>query len=642
MYANQLINEAEVQKTWGPVIEESTGITEKSKLSWMSKYCHYHNLNESVYNTVHLNPNMNVQSMGNATLPGNPGSMNAFPAQATGSGDRPFSLLPLAMQVAAQTVGLDLVPVVPMQGPMGVLTYLDFVYGGGRDNGAPASSTAAGAVGPGAGAGAPDVIGSPLLIKVSAVPTVGVTATADGFAVNDVIYAASAAALAAASAGSYELTYVGRSRIDGLQIFRVRAYNGALLATGFPGLFNNYTQGGENAGEAIYSAISNGINFYANSAVAGTSPFLVLAAGASPVVGAAGLLAAGAFGATANLSYVSALEDHISGFSGNAFQPANNPGPAVGGPQFTNQSVNGTDPYLRGVGESTVDNIMGLTLFNKSIAADTFQVAAAVTREQVQDLKQFGIDAVAQVEAVLVNELTQSINRYILDRIFRNGVTNAVNAAAVNGTNLSTTFNQTGLAPAVATIGLGPDNVGTGGGGGAIQTVPAPALGINISGGGNTPGTLQRRIYTKILAASNLIATRGRRGPATFAVTGGEMATALQSVAGFVAYPLSNTVNQAGGSLYPIGAIAGVTIYVDPNRAFNDYTVAVGRKGDGNSPGIVFMPYLMAESVETIAEGTMAPKIAVKSRFALVDAGFNPELMYYTMNFVLEGGISII
>lgn len=43
MYANQLINEAEVQKTWGPVIEESTGISEKSKLAWMSKYCHYHN-----------------------------------------------------------------------------------------------------------------------------------------------------------------------------------------------------------------------------------------------------------------------------------------------------------------------------------------------------------------------------------------------------------------------------------------------------------------------------------------------------------------------------------------------------------------------------------------------------------------------
>ena len=89
MYANQLINEAEVQKTWGPVIEESTGITEKSKLTWMSKYCHYHNLNESVYNTVHLNPNMNVQGMGAVELPGNPGSANSFATQKVGSGDSP-------------------------------------------------------------------------------------------------------------------------------------------------------------------------------------------------------------------------------------------------------------------------------------------------------------------------------------------------------------------------------------------------------------------------------------------------------------------------------------------------------------------------------------------------------------------------
>ena len=634
MYANQLINEAEVQKTWGPVIEESTGITEKSKLSWMSKYCHYHNLNESVYNTVHLNPNMNVQSMGNATFPANPTTPNAFAGQATGSGDRPFSLLPLAMQVAAQTVGLDLVPVVPMQGPMGVLTYLDFVYGGGRDTGAPGSTTAAGAVGPGAGAGAPDVVGSPLLIKCSAIPLV-VAAGTDGFAANDVIYAASAAAVVGLATGSYELTYVGRSRIDGLQIFRVRAYNGVLLANGYAGLFNNYTQGGENAGEAIYSAISNGINFYGNAAVAGTTPFPVLAQGAAPIAGAAGNLAQGAFGAVAGLSYVSALEDHITGFSGNAFQPANNPNATVGGPQFTNQNITGLDPYLRGVGESTVDNVMGLSLFNKSVAADTFQVAAAVTREQVQDLKQFGIDAVAQVEAVLVNELTQSINRFILDRIFRNGVTNAAQVQALNRTSLSEQFDAAGVAGAA--IPLGPNNIAN-----AIISTTAPfPVQTNVLGGGNTQGTLQRRVYTKILAASNLIATRGRRGPATFAVTGGEMATALQSVAGFIAYPLSNTVNQAGGSLYPIGAIAGVTIYVDPNRAFNDYTIAVGRKGDGNSPGLVFMPYLMAESVETIAEGTMAPKIAVKSRFCLVDAGFNPELMYYTMNFTFTG-VSII
>ncbi len=604
MYANQLINEAEVQKTWGPVIEESTGITEKSKLSWMSKYCHYHNLNESVYNTVHLNPNMNVQSMGNVTLPGDPGSMNAFPTQATGSGDRPFSLLPLAMQVAAQTVGLDLVPVVPMQGPMGVLTYLDFVYGGGRGSGAPIN-------------GALDTTAAPLMIKVGCTPGAGFA-----FTVNDLIYADTAANIATGtSGGSYELTFVGTSRIDGLNIFRVRGNTTAIDANGVNGGFN-FAQGAETAAATIYNAITAGGAYH--GAVAGTPLNAVLAAGN----------AAGTFTNPTNLGLVKALEDHISGFSGNAFQPSNDP--AVGGPAFGTENINGLDPYQRGVGESTVDNIMGLSLFNKSVAADTFQVAAAVTREQVQDLKQFGIDAVAQVEAVLVNELTQSINKYILDRIFRNGVTNNGQVAAVNGTQLSQSFDQAG-AGAIA-IPLGPNNTTNGN----QNAAGLPANQTNVLGGGNVQGTLQRRIYTKILAASNLIATRGRRGPATFAVTGGEMATALQSVAGFVAYPLSNTVNQAGGSLYPIGAIAGVTIYVDPNRAFNDYTIAVGRKGDGNSPGLVFMPYLMAESVETIAEGTMAPKIAVKSRFALVDAGFNPELMYYTMNFTLAQGVNLI
>ena len=638
MYANQLINEAEVQKTWAPIIEESTGITEKSKLSWMSKYCHYHNLNESVYNTVHLNPNMNVQSMGNVTLPGNPGSLNAFPAQATGSGDRPFSLLPLAMQVAAQTVGLDLVPVVPMQGPMGVLTYLDFVYGGGRGSGAPVN-------------GALDTSAAPLLIKFSVVND-----DATAFQANDVLYAdqynESTTALTLVNANvcfaSYELTYVGNSRIDGLQIFRVRANNtpqgpatagGNLTAANLTNTGSNYAQGSELAASTIYNAI---VSQPATGAGAAQAVLYGLArVGTAARLGSVGTqmggtaAAAGTINPMATIAVVSglglvkALEDHISGFSGNAFQPTNDP--ATSFPQFGTENANGLDPYQRGVGESTVDNIMGLSLFNKSVAAETFQVAAAVTREQVQDLKQFGIDAVAQVEAVLVNELTQSINKYILDRIFRNGVTNAVNTTAVTGTQLSQQFDQAGAGGTA--IPLGANNTGN-----AIIATLAPfPVQTNVLGGGNTQGTLQRRVYTKILAASNLIATRGRRGPATFAVTGGEMATALQSVAGFVAFPLSNTVNQAGGSLYPIGAIAGVTIYVDPNRAFNDYTVAVGRKGDGNSPGLVFMPYLMAESVETIAEGTMAPKIAIKSRFALVDAGFNPELMYYTMNFTFTG-----
>lgn len=577
MYANQLINEAEVQKQWAPIITEATGIEDKSKLAWMTKYCHYHSLTESVYNTVHLNPNMNLQGMGAPAFPGDPTTLNAFPGQATGSGDKPMSLLPLAMQVAGQTVGLDLVPVVPMQGPMGVLTYLDFVYSGGR------VTEAGGKLGNSA----------PLMIKVEIELGTGQA----GLSVGDVIFTQSAPG---GTNAAYELTFVGKSRIDGFSIFRVRGAT-ALDATTF-------AQGSENSGTPIYVAIDAGEDFFTDVAAQN---------------------AGGQFAGKPEL--VKAMEDHIPGFSGASFEEAN---PLTGNGPFPN--IGTVDPYERGVGESTPDNNLGLTLFNKSVSAMTYQVAAAVTREQIQDLKQFGIDAVAQVEAVLVNELTQSINRLILDRIFRLGATNAQQVEAVQGLVLSASFGTT-TTTNVGGFNLGPNNSSNTP---VIVGVGTPV--VNVLGGGEILGTIQRRILTKVLAASNLIATRGRRGPATFAVTSGKMGTVLQDISGFVPYPMSNTVNQSGGSLFPIGSVAGVTIYVDPDRNFDDTTIVIGRKGDGNSPGLVFMPYLMAESVETIAEGTMAPKIAVKSRFALVEAGFHPQTMYYSLRINLFDGVDLI
>ena len=447
-----LINEAEIRGTWAPIIEEATGINESSKLAWMSEYCHNHKLYEDA-NIMSLNPGMNLAGMGNTSFPTD---------GANGSGDKAPTLLPLAMQVAAQTIGLDLVPVVPMAGPMGLLSYLDFVYEGGT-------------LGANAANGGADGTVHPTYIR---------TALAE-------------------SAGD---TKVGTSRIDGLNIIKLGADT--------------------------------------------------LAAGLVTVT-------------YADAELVPALEDHIPEFSG--AKDAN----ALGA------------PMSRGLGESTPDKVMGLSLFSKSVAAETFQVAAAVTREQVQDLKQFGVDAVAQVEAVLTNELTQSINNHIL-----------LTMRSIAGTNL---FGLDGGVPKTMNIAVT---------------------------GGETKGDSHRRILTAILAAGNLIAQRGRRGAGNFAVVGGKVASALQGVAGFVAYPMANTINQVAGAIYPLGSIAGINVYTDPSVAFDDVEILVGRKGDGNGPGLVFMPYLMAESVQTIVEGTMAPKVAVKSRYALVEAGFHPGTQY--------------
>lgn len=553
----KLINEAEVRATWTPIIREATGIEDANKLAWMSKYAHFHNLYENANNNVHLNPGMNVPGMGPVILPGDPGTQNQFASQVTGSGDKAYSLLPLALQVAGQTIGLDLVPVIPMSGPLGMLTYLDFVYAGGTI-GAVTNGT--------------DGVEAPLLVKFPATTSTGASVITEGAVVYSQIEAPNTRA-------TFRLTYVGKSRIDGYPIFKVETAT-ALNAT-------TYAKGLATPNETLGTAIAAGRSLFSDHTTQ------TIATDVLEIDGRAEL--------------VKALEDHITSFSGLGLNRAER-----------SAEFNSNFPYSRGEGESTQDNIMGLSLFNKSIESKTFQVAAAVTREQIQDLKQFGIDAVAQVEAILTNELTQSINKNILDRLFALGNTNNTQIEAYDGTQLSLYVAAAGS----TTFALGRDNEG--------NVVVTGNVSASVPTSGDNKGTLQRRILSRILAASNLISIRGRRGAANFAVTNGQVATALQDIAGFIAYPMANTFNQQGGSLYPVGQVAGVTIYVDPYMAWGDNRVLVGRKGDGNSPGLVFMPYLMAESVSTIAEGTMAPKVAVKSRYALVEAGFHPQLYYYT------------
>jgi hypothetical protein len=93
---------------------------------------------------------------------------------------------------------------------------------------------------------------------------------------------------------------------------------------------------------------------------------------------------------------------------------------------------------------------------------------------------------------------------------------------------------------------------------------------------------------------------------------------------------MANTIAQDGSqSLYLAGTVAGLKIYVDPYMNWEDTRVLVGRKGDANSPGLVFMPYILADQVSITAEGTMAPKMLINSRFAIAEIGFFPESMYF-------------
>lgn len=562
MFQTVILNEAEALKTWSGFITESTGVTDRSKLTWMSKYCAYHDmdekkkLNESVHGYAHLNPNMNVGGMGNIQFPGaNPN--NGYDG-VRGSGDNPFSLLPLAVQVAAQTIALDLVPVVPMQGPLGILQYMDYVYEGGRTN-----------VRPGVDPNGRSLT-SPLMVKLELKQAVESSesdssseTSYEKVAIKD-LQEAFAPGYTTTLGDDYELVFVALGRIDGRPIFQVKE-------TSKYGVAN----GGEGATKSLAEYLLED-----GETIEGYTVF--------------------------DIDTVKALEDFIPGFTGAGFK---------------NGKPMSAKPYTREQGESTPSNMMSLNVFTEKVEAKTIQVKGTITREQIQDLKAYGIDALAQVEAELVNELTQHINRELLDEIFALGDQNHEEALAFEGINLNTYFF------------MQPDDT----------NCPDGYEPSFVGGGAETMGTVQRRIMSKILAASNLIAQRGRRGAGTFAVCSAHIATALQDCAGFVAYPLSNTINQTAGSLFPVGAVAGVSIYVDPNMPWFDHRVVVGRKGKDNEPGIVFMPYLMADKLSYPSEGMEgAPVTSLKSRYAIVKAGHNPQLYYYTFDIQLGEGAALI
>jgi hypothetical protein len=93
---------------------------------------------------------------------------------------------------------------------------------------------------------------------------------------------------------------------------------------------------------------------------------------------------------------------------------------------------------------------------------------------------------------------------------------------------------------------------------------------------------------------------------------------------------VNNMAQDGRNSLYFAGSVAGLSVYVDPFMPWDDTRICVGRKSDGNTPGFVFAPYILADTVQTVVEGTIAPKILVNSCYALIDFGFHPEQNYYT------------
>ena len=570
---------------WSKMLKENFDVKDNEKLNWVSQYAAIHEIHESALgvnaghagsqvpgsgvNPLYATP-LNTIGMGNPYAPQNVNTMSTAPHadgnlwnQQVGSGDIPVSTLPMALNIALMTIGLELVPVVPAKGPWVMLSYMDFPYAGGKLG--RVNETAFDGKGE-------NGENKPIYVKIQGMKLEKIQALRKaGVKEGDVVKVN----------GKKIGSFLGFGRMDGAPLVKVwdGEENADLKDISLREVFE--TLEAEKTGPTVKV----------------DETLVELKDAIRP-------------------DFVQTSVDLVDGFA--------------------NFATGKKEAMTRAQNETGTGNVIGLRLFSKWVQVGSYEVTGTVTRQQLQDLPLYGVDAVGKVMEQLQNEITQHINQRILERVFALGVTNAAQQKVYQGVDLNlwmgkkeTTLDQMvaknkyvdiyGVDQATAAWGVANSEVNT---------------------SAENLATRQRRIASRVLAAANLIQTVGRRGRATWIVTNTMIATALQDVSGYVVAPMVNNMAQDGSqNLYLGGTLAGLKVYVDPYMNWDDCRICVGRKGDANSPGVVFMPYILADSVSITAEGTMAPKMLVNSRFAIAEIGFYPETQYYTFVVGSEFGL---
>jgi hypothetical protein len=572
------IDKSKAIKKWSPVLE-NMGVT-GDRMEWMAEYAEFHSINENAYVNA-----SNVSGMGGVVSPQPStfaGQTSPYGNSATnfnygsggiqGSGDVGQNLLPVAMKIAAQTIGLDLVAVKPSPGPKIDLLYVDFRY----------DDTKTG-----------DADERPQVFKLNA----GVTASTLAAAMQTGNGATILQSSGGLQNGSfyYSLNGVGETQLGGTVSTTLNGtaskqgvveFLGFSRIDGFP-MFKAYRQA-----NTAHTAVGTAGSVFSFDQTRNT--FTSVASMIGQITGVGGVLLNSGF---ASIELISALEDHIPGFSANWTQAGS--------------GFNGNYPMDREADDNSYAGVIGPKISSKSVAVGTIEVSSALRRTEIEDIKaNTGMDIVQKMESILVNELSQTISKQIVAKIFELGDLNRTTAPLFNGAAAFTGLTN----PTI--FDLDTSYVTAGGG-----------------IGGETTHAVQRKLITKIAHASNYIATEGRVGPAQYIITNGGLAAALSDISGYTLNPTKSKMNSSG-QLYPVGSIGDISIYVDPYMRYNDNRIVLGRKNNPDQPGIIFVPYLMAQSISIISEATFAPRMLLRSRYAVTEVGWYPQKQFMTINVI--------
>ena len=614
---NLIIDNQKAIAKWKPVLE-SLGVTDQSRMKWMAEYAEMHSLNENVaYSTLgNLNGMGAVTAAQPSATPGQVwGDYSAGQAGGIGSGDIGQNLLPVSMKIAAQTIGLDLVAVKPASSPKVDLLFVDFKYDNLADsnlkderpimfqlniaNVATTGLTALNTALKAAMATTLDANGQPVREKIGGLTApIYVRLSGGTFTIQDANAAITTVGqyfdlngiTTAAGIQGFNPTLTSYPQNGGAAVKKegMMEFLGWSHINGYPmfRIFRQFNPGANNAGWGFV----DDRNTFPTSA---GSIYDMLNSGVVLDVATSSSAIAAISMSGATITLVSLLEDHIPGFSAGWYL---------------------NKPMTRDEDERTYPNVIGPDIFTKTIQVGDIEITSSLKRTQIEDIKAAtGMDIVQKLESVLVNELTQTISKQIVTAVTALADKNRIQWTTPKDSSGNSKFDFN--VDAYLAIGA-------------------------ATPGGETTHSIQRKLIAKLNNASNFIATEGRVGPAQYLVTNGNLASVIQDVAGYTLNPVKSNLN-ANGQLFPMGNVGNLSIYVDPYQRWDDNRIFLGRKNSVEQPGLVFVPYLMAQSIQLISEATWAPRMMIRSRYAVADIGFFPWKQFMTILVTDSAGVLI-
>ena len=230
---------------------------------------------------------------------------------------------------------------------------------------------------------------------------------------------------------------------------------------------------------------------------------------------------------------------------------------------------------------------IGLRVFTKFISLDSYQVEASISKERLSDLyHQFNLP----VETLLGTQL-----EYQTEEIKVKLLLNKIHELATKRAN--------------------------------------DTEDIKIKSGTLRNLIDYRRLATKIIGASSIIAQYTRMGPATFAIMSGKMLSILQVSESFMPneFPCKrNHINTP----YTLGTFNGILLFVDPLMDELDNRVFLGRT-DKNSIGIFFGEGPVEKKVE-FDHPSDKSKLTHKTTLGVIGIGKIPESKYFVIDFKIE------